>query len=242
MALTFLVDNVAMTLLPSGVVELLPDPEVYQTAAGGQLVGHNDSPGMVEVRFGMEASRRDWVAELQTKRGRALQHVISYRNAADDALIHRNVYIPEVRFGRSIPSPNFVDPTTFTMPIVTIWPQPLVLEMWYDGTLTTGDGKVKVTMPAGGRILKIEGWIHTLGTGSGQTRIQVSNGATDYLTTRGDFVVASASNLMESQALAVSPAPTFQRGEELELDVDDIPSGANSAGLQVLIYAALFKV
>ena len=64
MALTFLVDNVAMTLLPSGVVELLPDPEVYQTSAGGQLVVHNDSPGMVEVRFGMEASRRDWVAEI----------------------------------------------------------------------------------------------------------------------------------------------------------------------------------
>ena len=84
------------------------------------------------------------------------------------------------------------------------------------------------------------GAIGTLGTGAGQTRIQVSNGATDYLTTRGDFVVASGTNLMENQVL--DTLPTFDRWDIIELDVDAIPADSNSANVLVSLYVLLFGV
>jgi len=107
------------------------------------------------------------------------------------------------------------------------------VELTASGTITVADGKAQCTMPFAGEIEDIQGYIETLGTGAGtSTDIQISNGATDYLTTVGAFEVDSATNLLEGQVLASNPA--FEIDDIIELDVDAVST--NPADIHIWVW------
>jgi len=109
-----------------------------------------------------------------------------------------------------------------------------------EGTIVTGDGQSQWEAPYAGEIVAVEGFIANVGTVGGQTRIQISCGATDYLTTEGDFVQASGTGLMENAVLAVNP--TFDAGDIIELDIDTVPTGTDSADLHIRLWVKIAPV
>lgn len=235
----FKIDNVDMTYKPSHVQVTPPEVSVYPGPGTGKGIVQPMIPPILEVRWGVDAAIRSAIAELKTKRGRRLIHALSWTNEGETGTKHCNAMIPEIGYGQG-PSQSIADVFTLKCEVVNPMPALMITELFMPGVLTTGDGKIKWLTPAGGRILKVRGAIGTLGTGAGQTRVQVSNGATDYLTTPGDFVVASGTNLMENQVLTSSA--TFNRGDTIELDIDVIPGGSDSADVSVLLYCLLFRV
>jgi adenylosuccinate synthase len=102
---------------------------------------------------------------------------------------------------------------------------------------TVADGKAKCVIPFAGEIVAVDGYITTLGSGAGtSTDFQISCGAVDYLATKGAFEVNSATNLLESQVLAVNP--TFAAGATLEIDCDAISTSPANALLRVWVKMA----
>lgn len=236
---TFKIDNVAMTIQPTHFSIIPPEHQVYPLAGANKIVVQPLIPPRIEVRWGQEGQAAAIIAELKLKRGRDLVHAISWTDEENVRLKHCNVFFPEIPSAYSDPMRKVVEPVTLTLEAINPMPGLAIVELFRPGVLTVADGVAKWKTPAGGRVMKVRGEIGTLGTGAGQTRVQVSNGATDYLSTRGDFIVASGTNLMENQVLVA--LPTANRGETIELDVDTIPAGADSADLSVLLYYLMFE-
>lgn len=240
MAFIVKVDSVELTNRPGHVLTSEPQPVATPTAGRGKVIYQPETPGRVELQWGRDAAIAAVIAELRARRGSQPCHVLSWTKETGVGYYHRNVVIPPISYGQGASTGTGIDSLTLLLEEYRPSPSLAVLEFWVPGTIAVGDGKAKIKAPAGGRILKVDGYIGPLGTGAGQTRVQISNGATDYLSTRGDFVVASATGLMENAVLAASP--TFNRGDTLELDVDAIPANSDSANLQVLIYVIMFAV
>jgi len=238
MSFSVKLDNVALTNNPSHVLVAEPQPTATPTAGYGKIVYVPRIPGQVQLQWGGEVAVPAVVAELRAKRGSVPQHMLSWTKETGVGLYHRNVVMPIIAYGQGPGAA--IDTFTLTLEEYRSFPELTLWEFWVPNTIVVGDGQAKIKMPAGGRIMKVGGYIGTLGTGAGQTRVQVSNGATDYLSTPGDFVVASATGLMENAALVASP--TFNRGDTLELDVDTIPANSNSANLSVWLCAIMFAV
>ncbi len=103
------------------------------------------------------------------------------------------------------------------------------------GVITTGDNKAKQEMPFRGEFVAHSGFIGTLGAGAGTvTRIQVRNvtQGKDYFTTRPYFSVDSATNLLEGGIFATDM--TFNQGDVIAADVDDISTNPGYIYLQML--------
>lgn len=240
MAFTAKIDNTTLTNMPSHWRVVEAEPSAMPTAGYGKIIHVPLVPGRLEWRWGDEVAVPAVVAELRSRRGSTPHHMVSWTKETGDTtgLYHRNVVIPIIAYGQA-PGTQ-IDRFTLAMECYRPSPALAAFDFWLPGTIATGDGQAKILTPAGGRIIAVDGYIDDYGSGTGQTRVQVSNSATDYLSTRGDFVVASATSLMENAVLAASP--TFNRGETLELDIDAIPSGSDSSGLQVVVYAIIFPV
>ncbi|KKN82083.1 hypothetical protein LCGC14_0313500 [marine sediment metagenome] len=232
----FKIDNVAMTNPPARW--RIGEPAVVSTptSAHGKIIQVLLIPGVISATWGEQNAVIAAIAELRAKRGMIARHVLSFTKEGGTGLYHRNVVIPLISVGQG--DGGVVETFSLDFEEYNPFPALAVWEFYIDGTIVTGDGKAKIKMPAGGRILKVKGFIEDVGTGAGQTRIQVSNGATDYLTTRGDFVVASATGLLENQVLAASP--TFDRNDTLELDVDGIPGNSDSKELLVTVFTIMY--
>ena len=106
--------------------------------------------------------------------------------------------------------------------------------------ITLGDSKFEAEMPWDGEILgavtgpKIDGFILNAGTGAGSaTQIQIRNVDTgrDYFTTMPEFRVDSkdAANRAPLEGGAIGVHPMFKGGEFLALDIDGLPTNADSA-------------
>lgn len=235
---SFKIDNTAMTNPPSHIQIIYPELVSYPGPGLGKIVVQPMTPPTIEVRWGMDAVKRAVVDELITARATKMVHVASWTDETETRFKHRTVAIPPIGYGQG-PTMGYVD--TFTLRMEQIMPMPSlnIIELFYPGTIGTGDGKVKYKTPAGGTILKIDGFIGTLGSGGGtSTDVQVSNGATDYLSTKGTFEVDSATGLMENQVLGTTL--TFNRGATIELDCDAVST--NPGNVQVLVYALMFAV
>lgn len=235
--MTTKIDNVALTNEPTHIQVVEPEPVASPTAGLAKVVVQPLVPGRIELRWGDVTAAKAAVNELRTKRGNRMQHVLSWTKESNTGTYYRNVVIPLIGYGQDTGAA--VDPFTLVMEEIRAMPALAAVELWRPGTITVADGVVKWRAPAGGRILAVDGFIGTTGTVNGQTRVQISNGSTDYLSTRGDFTW-NGNGLMANHVLAASP--TFNRNDTIELDIDTIPGGSDSANLQVLLYVILFGV
>ena len=236
------INQVVLTNQPSHWAVIPPQDTVEATAGAGKIVTSPLVPPDIELRWGQEGTDPAVIAELKAKRGMRIGHVVSW--ASEDGLrqYHANVAIPQIGYGQG-PSMNAIDPLTLLCPCYIPVPGARMITLDVPtNPLTTGDSKARWKAPAGGRILKVGGSITTLGTGTGQTRVQIHNatGPVDMLSTRGDFIVASATRLLENQVLIASP--TFNKNDVLHLDIDSVPSGADSAYAHIWMLVLLYGV
>lgn len=116
--------------------------------------------------------------------------------------------------------------------------QPCVIPMVVPNVITVADGKAKWLAPYPGELKAVEGDITTLGAGAGtSTDFQISNGATDMLSTVGAFEVDSATNLMEGQVVDDTQA-AFAAGDIIEADCDAVST--NPADALIRLHIVLF--
>jgi hypothetical protein len=229
----FYIDYTVLAYPPTHWQVQETDSAAVPTAGGfGKVVYVPMTPPVISVTWGGDNFHYGVVAELKLRRALTPRHVISFTKENGLGLYHRDVVIPPISWGQG---PGLVV-DTFTVDMEEIrsnagYP---FMEFYVSGTITTGDGKATFVAPAAGTIVAVTGIIGTLGTGAGQTRIQVSRGATDYLSTPGDFVVAGGNHNLVNQVLIGSP--TFTAGDTIEIDVDGIPAGANSANFQIYVF------
>ena len=94
--------------------------------------------------------------------------------------------------------------------------------------------------PLSGQIFMVDGWIHNLGAGAGQTQIQVSNSdrAIDYLSTPGDFVCVPPNHRLQNQVLDIDA--DYYGGDQIDIDVDQIPAMGLSAGAWITLWSWVF--
>lgn len=106
------------------------------------------------------------------------------------------------------------------------------------GTITVADGKWSWRAPYGGEVVKIGGYIKTLGSGSGtSTDIQLRNETDsdkDILSTVGAFEVDSATNLLEGQVVNPNNA-TFSADDVIDLDCDAISTSPADAEIWAIV-------
>ena len=238
------IDNVALTYPPSHVTVIEPEIVPYPGPGLGKVNVQPRVPPIVEWHWGLDVQRDECINELLDARGQRICHMISWTDDANVRLNHRNVGIPFIGAAYG-PKRDFMDPFTLKLEEFRPMPALALVELTASGItgsafLAVGDGQAKWEAEAGGQIWGIGGYIEGLGTGAGGTTVQISNGATDYLSTRGDFLVASATNLMENAVRAAGPR--FDRGAVLELDIDAVPAGADSSNLHVFLYVLIYAV
>lgn len=98
-SISFAVDGTVMTVQPSGIEEVFPEPVIHFTLGGGRIVCEPSQPANVIVTFGVEAAKKGAVTQLRTLRGAAAIHTITYTDIGGNTQ-ERTVYIPQVPYSQ----------------------------------------------------------------------------------------------------------------------------------------------
>lgn len=130
--------------------------------------------------------------------------------------------------------------SAFTVPFIQVDTPTYLYRMDFKlpGIISVRDAWASHVTPAAGRIFDIGGWIRDLGSGTGYTRVQISNGATDYLSVRGDFRCVPPIHSLSSAVLDANT--DFAAGDQIDVDVDAIPTGGLSKDARIWLWCWLF--
>ncbi len=122
----------------------------------------------------------------------------------------------------------------------------------HENPITVGDRKFVVRVQHDGEILgtrngpRIAGHINDAGSGAGtSTDVQIRNATTsrDYFSTLPAFEVddadANGRAILSGGVLKIEP--TFKEGDELALDIDAVPTGEDSANVQVWLTCGFWR-
>jgi hypothetical protein len=237
------IDGQTLRNPPHSIDIIEPEFEENETADGNMIMVESQAGVTVNANYDTEVTE-ETLMELRTLRKGFPIHMISVQDTRSCHYVHLNAYMPKVSQNTMrLTSDNRLANTSFTVAFrqVRVAYEYECFELWLPGTITTGDGKFYYEAPAAGKIAKVDGFIQSLGSGAGQTRIQIHDATSgiDMLGTRGDFVVASGTKRLENQVLISDPS--FIKGDILRLDVDAIPAGANSAWACIYLWVYMFR-
>lgn len=118
--------------------------------------------------------------------------------------------------------------STFSGPVAGAYE---VIPLFVPGTLAVGDGAAKWVAPLDCRLVHVGAWLKNTGATAGNTSIQVSSGATDFLTATLDIAFNDADGLGVSENFSTQD---IAKDAVVEVDIDAIPTGA-SADLTVYL-------
>lgn len=192
--------------------------------------------------WGSELSYQDVLGELDRLRGNRGIHAVTFE-LYRDRLFTCNCYMGKP----SITHVGYTDCgkivyNAFTVPFIQVDTPTFLYRMDFrlPGIIAVADAFASHVAPAAGRIISVDGWIGNLGAGAGNTTIQVSNGATDYLATPGDFVNAPPANYALANAV-LGTSLDFAQGDQIDVDVDAIPAGGMSRDASIWLYCLIFR-
>lgn len=228
---------VAADIIPAGFSE-------HPLPGGGMVVFEELTPATIILKFGLPALTEEAQFALESIRTRAGGlHLLGLEDLSCHKFIYLNCYIS--RPPRNAMHHGDGDKLVFgdydlVCKQVNLWPKLVNIQLTIPGVVALGDGQSLYDPPSGGRIVSVDGWIENSGSGGGQTRVQVSQQGTDFLSTPGDFTAGGAGvgASLSSQVLAGNT--NFVRGFPLELDVDGLPGNADSSALYVELWLMLF--
>ncbi len=118
--------------------------------------------------------------------------------------------------------------STFSGPVAGAY---VVVPIAVQGTLSAGDGAAKWVAPFACRLAHVGAHLQNTGGTSGNTSVQVSVGATDYLSATLDIAYNDADRVASTSSLA---AQSISRDDVVEIDIDSVP-GTASADLTVCL-------
>lgn len=191
--------------------------------------------------WGRDVTYQDVLSELDRLRGNRGVHAVTFELFRDKHFTcncymgkPQYTHVGADRCGKivvnsfSIPFIQ-VDTPTFLFP----------LRFWLPGIIDARDAWVRHYAPAAGRIVAVDGWIRDIGSGTGQTQIQISNGTTDYLSTPGDFACVPPNHHLANHVLGASL--DFAQDAPLDVDVDAIPTGGLSKDALITLWCWLYR-
>lgn len=214
-----------------------PEPEASLTADRRPFVRPPHRYTTFVCTWGSEYSYQDVLRELDRIRANRGLHAVTFE-IYNGQFLTVNAYMGEARPTHVKRTPcGTIITSSFSIPFIQVdtptWLVPLRFPL--RGIIAVADAAASIEAPAAGRILAVDGWIRDLGAGAGQTRVQVSNGATDYLSTRGDFVNALPA-VYQMQNAVLGTSLDFARGDQIDIDVDDIPAGGLSKDALITVW------
>lgn len=198
---------------------------------------------VLNMTWGDNASYQDVLGELDRLRANRGVHAVTFEPMRGQQFITINCWMGKPRYtairydgcGRIITS-------AFTIPFVQVDTPTFLFRMAFHlkGVIAVMAPFTRRLAPAAGRIVAVDGYIANLGSGAGQTSIQISNGATNYLSTEGDFINAVPAN-HRLQNADLAPSVDFAQDDPIDIDVTDIPAGGLSAGAVISVWAWLYR-
>lgn len=235
------VDKIPLIRKPHTIEFASPDDETVFTSDGRQQVHVAPEYATINCTWGADVSYQDVLRELDRLRANRGIHAITVEILAGrfftfNALMGkaRPTHIGHGRTGKIVTT-SFSVPFTQVDTVCQLVPFVFRLR----GIISAGDARASQVMPAAGEIVAVSGAIRDLGAGAGQTRIQISNDTTDYLATRGDFVNTTPANFeMVNQVLGADL--TFEGGDQIDIDVDEIPAGGLSKDARIRVWTLLY--
>jgi hypothetical protein len=212
---------------------------------GGGIIFVEDQGGVTVNANYEDTKTEDVLAYLHRLRRNYPIHMLEVEDIRYGSVVALPVFFPKLSINRLLPEDSGCLHTNsaFTISFRQVFPTPTPVHFplkTYGGASVL-DGADRWKMPAAGYVFAVTGFISTLGTGTGQTRIQIrrNRGDVDMLATPGDFMVASSTGLLENQVLGSDV--TFMKGDVLYLDIDGVPSGTDSADIRVDVWTYLFR-
>lgn len=224
-------------------IEIVPYEHDAGLTADGRPRVRPGAEGYVQLNctWGREVTYQDVLGELHRKRANRGVHSISFQPRHGCRPITVNAWMGQPRVTHvGYTAGGKLAQNAVTIPFVQVdTPTGLyALRLAARGIIAVAAPIASHVAPAAGQIVAVDGWIRDLGSGTGQTSIQVSNGATNYLSTEGDFV-QGGNHQLQNQALATDL--DFDGGDQIDLDVTDIPTGGLSGDALVTVWAWLFR-
>lgn len=223
-------------------IEVVPQAHTQAyTADQRALVMPGGEYTVINCTFGRSLTYEMVMAELNRVRASRGVHSITFEPMRGGRRLTINAYQGVVREAHvGYDSCGKIISSSITVPFIQVdtptWLYPIRWRL--RGILSVIDAWTYQEAPAAGTFVAVDGWIRDVGAGAGQTRIQISNGTTDYLSTRGDFV-QGGTHRMINQVLAANP--DFAGGDRLDIDIDDIPGGGLSQDALITAWAWLFR-
>lgn len=236
------IDGRRMIRQPHQVEIVPPGHESSYTADERPLVRPAGNYTTFNCTWGRDITYQDVLGELDRLRGNRGVHAVTFE-LARGKLFTCNCYMGKPQYTHvSKTSCGKIAVNSFSVPFVQVdtptWLFPL--RFWLPGIISVRDAFVRHYAPSAGKIIVVDGWIRDLGAGAGQTRVQVSNGAIDYLATRGDFInVFPPSYRLQNAVLDTDL--DFAADDSIDIDVDDIPAGGLSKDALITVWCWLYR-
>jgi len=230
----------SLDIIPPGFTE-------RPLAGGGMVVFEEKSLATIMLHFGLEGVPEAAQRIVELARTRACgMHTLGIDDLSCDRHEYIIVYISRPpRNAQTINVNGELVFGTFDLACKQLdpWPKPTRLDFDLAGApnIIVGDGQFLYYPAAAGYFLSVVGYIEDSGAGGGQTRIQLSQEATDFLATPGDFAAGGVGvgAAMTNQVLAA--VTNFVAGKPLELDVDTVPGAANSNSMRVTAWVMMYE-
>lgn len=216
--------------------------EVSLTADQRPQVRPGSEYSVLNCTWGSNFSYQDVLAELDRLRANRGVHALTLEGIRGQRYVTLNAFMGKARYtAQGYTSCGGIVSSAFTIPFIQVDTPTFLFPIRFilRGIIAVASPMASHRAPAAGRIIAIDGWINDLGSGAGQTRIQISNGATNYLSTPGDFVCAPPDRQLANAVLGASL--DFAQGDQLDCDVTAIPGGGLSSNAIVTVWAWAYR-
>lgn len=236
------IDGRPLIRQPHSIEIVLPEDQTAMTPEQRPLVFPGGERVVLNCTWGRNMTYEKVVTELGRVRADRGVHSVTFEPRAGCRYLTINAWMGRPRqahVGYTFDGKIVLG--SFTIPFyqVDLAAQLFCLSWKLMNIIALGDQVCRHLAPNAGTIMAVDGYIADLGAGGGQTRIQISNGAVDYLAVRGDFVCAPPDKIMQNQVLGTNL--TFAQGDPLDIDVDSIPAGGLSKDATILAWCLAFR-
>ncbi|MDP2727240.1 MAG: hypothetical protein Q8P59_06820 [Dehalococcoidia bacterium] len=225
------------------MVEHQPEAhDTSMTADGRPLVRPSGNYTTFNLTWGRDFSYQDVLGELDRLRATRGVHAITLETIRGQRYLTLNAYMGKPRqSSQGYLACGDIFTSAFTIPFVQVDTPTFLFPLRFRlrGIIGVAAPFASHPAPAAGRIIAVDGYIADLGSGAGQTRIQISNGATNYLSTPGDFVSAPPEKRLQNQVLAT--VLDFAKGDSIDVDVTAIPAGGLSKDAVVIAWCWVYR-
>lgn len=245
-----LIDRVAPLALPRAIDIAVPGVEEHELPGGQRIYVEETSGVDIELVFGENGVIAQHLKDLELRRGKQGIHMLSFENISCEEWVDLLVYMPKVprtfagyddkqgdyAYGEVTLNCHQINPH-FSLAFMEWW-------LFQSAGYSVADSKFRVSMPAAGRFVSggLSGyWFDVIGAGAEEIEFQLRNSTQgfDYLSTVGRFKTSTGNQLQDG---IFGTNLSFVKDDIIDLDVDEITSGAPAADSAIFVVQAAVEL